>query len=83
MRSTAALQRTGVIGWTVSQSLFQRRVGLVTVIATTAAGHGQYAVVDVTIAEGLAVAQQAVPGLLEPFLLHEAVAVAHPLGSWV
>jgi putative membrane protein len=82
MRSTVAVQRTGLIGWTVSQSLFQRRVGLVTVIATTAAGHGQYAVVDVTTAEGLVVAQQAVPGLLEPFLLHEAAVAAHPLGSW-
>jgi putative membrane protein len=82
VRSTIALQRTGVIGWTVSQSLFQRRVGLVTVTATTAAGHGQYAVIDVTTAEGLAVAQQAVPGLLEPFLQHEAVVATHPLGSW-
>jgi putative membrane protein len=82
MRSTAAVQRTGVIGWTVSQSLFQRRLGLVTVAATTAAGHGRYAIIDVITSDGLAVAQQAVPGLLEPFLLHEAVVAAHPLGSW-
>lgn len=80
-RSTVALRRSGVIGWTVSQSLFQRRAGLVTVTATTAAGHGGYAVIDVTTAEGLAVAQQAVPGLLEPFLQHEAVVATHPLGS--
>ncbi|MFJ2945278.1 PH domain-containing protein, partial [Streptomyces sp. NPDC087310] len=39
-RSTVALQRTGVIGWTVRQSLFQRRAGLVTLTATTAAGEG-------------------------------------------
>jgi putative membrane protein len=82
MRSTIAVQRTGVIGWTVSQSFFQRRVGLVTVTASTAAGHGHYAVIDIRTADGLAVAQQAVPGLLEPFLLHEAVMAAHPLGSW-
>jgi putative membrane protein len=81
VRSTVAVRRSGVIGWTVSQSLFQRRAGLVTVTATTAAGHGQYAVIDVTTAEGLAVARQAVPGLLEPFLLHEVVTAAHPLGS--
>jgi putative membrane protein len=63
-----ALQRSRVIGWTVSQSFFQRRAGLVTVTATTAAGSGGYPVIDVTTAEGLAVAEQAVPGLLTPFL---------------
>ncbi len=68
VRCTVALQRSGVIGWTVSQSFFQRRVGLVTVTATTAAGSGGYSVIDVATAEGLAVAEQAVPGLLEPFL---------------
>ena len=81
VRWTVALLRSGVIGWTVSQSLFQRRAGLVTLTATTAAGHGGYAVIDVMTAEGLAVAQHAVPGLLEPFLQHEAAVTAHPLGS--
>ncbi|MDQ3826474.1 MAG: PH domain-containing protein, partial [Actinomycetota bacterium] len=81
VRWTVALQRSGVIGWTVSQSLFQRRSGLVTLTATTAAGHGGYAVIDVLAAEGLAVAQHAVPGLLEPFLQHEAAPAVHPLGS--
>ncbi|MGH3824172.1 MAG: PH domain-containing protein [Pseudonocardiaceae bacterium] len=68
VRTTVALQRNGVIGWTVSQSFFQRRAGLVTVTATTAASQGGYPVLDVETAEGLAVAQLAVPGLLEPFL---------------
>ncbi|HEY6423774.1 MAG TPA: PH domain-containing protein [Pseudonocardiaceae bacterium] len=72
-RGTVALQRCGVIGWTVSQSLFQRRAGLVTVTATTAAGGGAYRVIDVRTADGLAVASQAVPELLEPFLLHHDV----------
>jgi putative membrane protein len=75
-RSTVALQRFGVIGWTVSQSLFQRCAGLVTVTATTAAGHGGYPVIDVPTSDGLAIAEQAVPGLLVPFLQHDtAVAV--------
>ena len=76
VRWTVALQRSGVIGWTVSQSLFQRRTGLVTLTATTAAGHGEYAVIDVRTAEGLALAHHAVPGLLEPFLQHEVVVAA-------
>jgi putative membrane protein len=68
LRHTVALQRSGVIGWTVSQSLFQRRAGLITLTATTAAGSGAYHVIDVRTADGLALAEHAVPGLLGPFL---------------
>ena len=64
IRRTVALQRSGVIGWTVSQTFFQRRAGLATVAATTAAGSGAYHVIDVGIADGLALADQAVPDLL-------------------
>ncbi|TWP52723.1 PH domain-containing protein [Lentzea tibetensis] len=68
LRETVALQRTGIIGWQVHQSFFQRRAGLVTVIATTAAGDGAYHVTDVGTSAGLALADEAVPGLLRPFL---------------
>jgi putative membrane protein len=64
IRRTVALQRSGVIGWTVSQTFFQRRAGLATVAATTAAGSGAYQVIDVGIADGLALADRAVPDLL-------------------
>ena len=64
IRRTVALQRSGVIGWTVSQTFFQRRAGLATVAATTAAGSGAYHVIDIGIADGLALADQAVPDLL-------------------
>ena len=67
-RSTAALQRRGIIGWTVRQSVFQRRAGLVTVGATTAAGAGVYAIRDVGADAGLDAAEAAVPELLTPFL---------------
>lgn len=67
-RSTAALRRSGVIGWTVKQSVFQRRAGLLSVTATTAAGGGAYTAHDTDASEGLAFAADAVPGLLEPFL---------------
>ncbi|MFF2140945.1 PH domain-containing protein [Streptomyces sp. NPDC058193] len=67
-RSTAALQRAGVVGWTVKQSFFQRRAGLLSVTATTAAGGGAYTAHDTGASEGLAFAAEAVPGLLEPFL---------------
>ena len=67
-RSTVALQRRGIIGWTVRQSIFQRRAGLATVWATTAAGAGAYAIRDVGTSTGLEAADAAVPGLLTPFL---------------
>ncbi|WP_436849207.1 PH domain-containing protein [Streptomyces atriruber] len=67
-RSTVALRRGGVIGWTVKQSVLQRRAGLVTLSATTAAGAQAYAAYDVGEAEGLEFAERAVPGLLAPFL---------------
>ncbi|MEU1365983.1 PH domain-containing protein [Streptomyces sp. NPDC005803] len=67
-RSTAALERAGVIGWTVRQSYFQRRAGVLHVTATTAAGAGAYTVYDADASEGLVFASEAVPGLLEPFL---------------
>ncbi|MEV6160617.1 PH domain-containing protein [Streptomyces sp. NPDC052052] len=67
-RSTAALERAGVIGWTVRQTYFQRRSGVLSLTATTAAGAGAYTAHDVDAAEGLDFASEAVPGLLEPFL---------------
>ncbi|MDN3295149.1 PH domain-containing protein [Streptomyces ficellus] len=67
-RATVALQRGGVIGWTVKQSYVQRRAGLITLTATTAAGAGAYDIHDADQEEGTAFAAAAVPGLLEPFL---------------
>ncbi|MCX5344297.1 PH domain-containing protein [Streptomyces atratus] len=67
-RSTAALERAGVIGWTVRQTYFQRRSGVLSLTATTAAGAGAYTAYDVDASEGLDFASEAVPGLLEPFL---------------
>ncbi|MFI6477863.1 PH domain-containing protein [Nonomuraea sp. NPDC050663] len=66
---TVALERKGIIGWEIKQSYFQRRLGLITVRATTAAGAGHYDVVDVGQDHGLELAGEAVPGLLEPFVV--------------
>ncbi|TMR96031.1 PH domain-containing protein [Nonomuraea basaltis] len=68
VRHTVALDRAGISGWTITESYFQRRSGLVTVSATTAAGGGHYDVVDVGRGTGLDLAARAVPGLLDPFL---------------
>ena len=75
-RRTVALQRGGVIGWTVRRTVFQRRLGLATVVATTAAGDGSYTVSDVAVGDGLRLADEAVPDLLGPFLVGASPAPA-------
>ncbi|WP_156096206.1 PH domain-containing protein [Amycolatopsis jejuensis] len=68
-RGTVAVRRDRLTGIVVQRSLFQRRAGLVTVIAPVAAGRGHYHVPDVAEGAGLALADTAVPGLLTPFLV--------------
>ena len=60
---------TGVVGWTIRQSFFQRRARLVTLTATTAAGRQGYALPDVDSATAVAIAHDVLPGLLTPFLV--------------
>jgi putative membrane protein len=67
-RSTVAVQRTGIVGWKIRQTIFQRRARLITVGATVAAGSGVYLVRYADQDDGLAVADAAAPGLLAPFL---------------
>ncbi|APU13406.1 MULTISPECIES: PH domain-containing protein [Actinoalloteichus] len=68
-RNTVALERDGIIGWNISRSVFQRSAGLVTLTATTAAGGNAYSVIDVGEPVALGVADEAVPDLLQPFLI--------------
>ncbi|MEU6248351.1 PH domain-containing protein [Glycomyces sp. NPDC047010] len=68
-RATVHLDRSGIIGWRITQSVFQRRMGLMTLDATTAAGKGHYAVIDADEHEILDFAAEAVPDLLRPFLV--------------
>ena len=67
-RGTAAVRCDGLTGIVVERSYFQRRAGLVTLVAPVAAGKGGYRVLDVGESDGLALADRAVPGLLTPFL---------------
>ncbi|PKW14674.1 PH domain-containing protein [Saccharopolyspora spinosa] len=68
IRRTVALQRDGIIGWRITRTVFQRRSNLMTIGATTAAGNSIYEVHDVSTGAGLAMAEEAVPELLAPFL---------------
>ncbi|TQS12548.1 PH domain-containing protein [Microbispora hainanensis] len=75
-RRRAALECDGVIGWNIERSFFQRRAGLATLTATTAAGKQGYQVRDVELVEALRLATAATPGLLDPFLVE-----ARPVSS--
>jgi len=68
VRRRVMISREGIIGWNVRQSFFQRRAGLATLIATTAAGHQHYEILDVELGEALRVADSVLPGLVTPFL---------------
>jgi putative membrane protein len=63
------LARDGIIGWNLEQTFFQRRAGLATLTATTAAGKQRYRIPDVSLPEALDVAVGAMPGLFDEFLI--------------
>ncbi|MFC4589156.1 PH domain-containing protein [Sphaerisporangium corydalis] len=74
VRRRVALHRDGIIGWNVRRSFFQRRAGLATLTATTAAGGQGYSVWDVDLSEALRTADRGIPGLLTPFLVRDGEA---------
>lgn len=80
-RSTVALRRTGVVGWTVRQTVLQRRRGLVTVVATTAAGRGAFHAHDVDARAGVRLAAAATPRLVVPFVAGDQARVAAARGE--
>jgi putative membrane protein len=67
VRRRSAVACDAVIGWTIEETWFQRRAGLATLRATTAAGAQRYDVQDLDAGEAVRVAEQVVPGLLAPF----------------
>ena len=67
-RIRTVLETDGIIGWVVSESWWQRRIGLADLVATTAAGDERVLVRDVRLDVGVALADAATPGLLTDFL---------------
>lgn len=61
MRDREVLERAGIIGWVVSQSILQRRRGLATLVATTAAGAESVRIHDLPYADALTLAGRATP----------------------
>jgi putative membrane protein len=67
-RRRDVLECDGIIGWNVRQTFFQRRSGLATLTATTAAGRQRYAVTDLPLSMAVLLGNRASPGLLGEFL---------------
>ena len=65
VRRRCAIRVDGIIGWNLRRSMLQRRLGLATLTATTAAGRQHYAVVDLALAQAVRLAAGARPGLLD------------------
>ncbi|WP_280444235.1 PH domain-containing protein [Nocardia brasiliensis] len=63
-RDRDCLEAPGVIGWTVRQSFFQRRSGVATVVAATAAGKKRYRVIDIPIEQAWPLIEAVTPGQL-------------------
>ena len=71
-RIRTVLETDGIIGWVVSQSWWQRRIGLADLTATTAAGAERVLVRDVRLDIAVALADRATPGLLTDFVTRSA-----------
>ncbi len=67
VRRQAVLECDDIIGWNIRRTLMQRRAGLATLVATTAAGRQRYRVIDLGTATALALSRTATPGLLDEF----------------
>ncbi len=68
-RRRVMLQTDAVIGWNLRESFFQRRAGLATLTATTAAGRQGYRITDLDRGQAAELANAVVPGLLTGFLV--------------
>ncbi|HKX67731.1 MAG TPA: PH domain-containing protein [Intrasporangium sp.] len=66
-RNRVVLTRNGVIGWKVRQSFFQRRAGVVTLVATTAAGQQHYDLLDLTTDRAYELVDELSPELFAQF----------------
>ncbi|MFI6496630.1 PH domain-containing protein [Nonomuraea typhae] len=68
-RSQAVFERRAVVGWRIRQTWFQRRAGVVTLVAGVGAGEGGYSALDVSNAQAVAFSAEVTPDWIEPFLV--------------
>lgn len=68
-RGQATVERSAVIGWTWTQTLFQRRSGLADLQVTVGAGAGGYTAQDASLEESVHFAGRITPEMVRPFLV--------------
>ena len=66
--TTMFVRTQAIIGWNVQETFWQRRAGLVTLVATIAAGEDSVRILDLPRAEVEAVVRCATPGPVEQFM---------------
>lgn len=69
VRRRNILSCDAVIGWNFRTSFFQRRMGLTTLRATSAAGRQSFPIVDVAQGDAVGFADAVTPDLLTPFVV--------------
>ncbi|MFI7614985.1 PH domain-containing protein [Nonomuraea terrae] len=67
-RAQAVIERRAVVGWRLRQTWFQRRAGVLTLIAGVGAGKGGYSAIDVSEAQAADFPAEVTPEWLTPFL---------------
>ena len=70
-RGQATVERSAVIGWTWTQTLFQRRSGLADLQVTVGAGAGGYTAQDASLGESVDFAGRITPEMVRPFLMDD------------
>ncbi len=70
-RSQATVERSAVIGWTWTQTLFQRGSSLADLQVTVGAGKGGYTAQDASLDESVGFAARITPEMVRPFLVVE------------
>ncbi|MCY7396388.1 MAG: PH domain-containing protein [Nocardioides sp.] len=70
-RKRAVLGVDHVIGWNLRATWFQRRVGLTTLVATTAGGSQSVTLLDLPQARAVELAGRAIPELVDQFLVRD------------
>ncbi len=78
VRRRVLLEHDGIIGWNLQQSFWQRRAGVLSLTATTAAGRQAYRITDLEATAAVDLADRTVPGLLTDFLTAQPDALASP-----
>lgn len=68
-RRQAVIEGRAVVGWTVKQTWFQRRVGLATLVVGVGAGRGGYSAIDMSEEGAAEFAGHVTPGWVEPLLV--------------